>query len=162
MVTLAYITDHFREAGLLARPAVFAEYPTQVESWFKGELILLFSRALQQGMITHFEIEPHVQAIRPDFALEDDNEQVVMELKCGHQSYGQDHLLPRWFHQGQVHEDFLRLDEIHDVARWVLVFMYPKPQEIYWQQVIHFHEGWHCETNYADYPNQLLIGSWRR
>ena len=162
MITLDHIANHFRDVSILARPAVFAEYPTQVESWFKGELILLLSRALQQGLINHFEIEPLVQGIRPDLAMADDNQHVVMELKCGHQSYNQDRQLPNWFHNGRVHQGFVRLNEVRDLGRWILVFMYPKPSETYWRQVAEFHEGWHCETNYADYPVELLIGSWRR
>jgi hypothetical protein len=160
MIEFNGIKNHFLQHHLLGRYQPFSDHRTQVEGWFKGELVFLFSTALGHD-ITSCQREYTIEDDQYDFLLSDDEQSTLIELKCGYQGQGQERALPRWINTGAVHQDFLKLGRSQNFGKWVLVFMYPKPAVNYWNLVVNSHEGWRCDTNYDEFPNQLLIGSWQ-
>ncbi len=105
MLAFSDIKRHFLDDQLLARYVVFARCKTQVEGWFKGELALLFARSIERGLITTFVRERKVGPSTFDFLIADETQEVLIELKCGHQSYGRDRSLGNWFTTTGVNDD---------------------------------------------------------
>jgi hypothetical protein len=123
---------------------VFARNDTRLESWFKGELLVLFERLKSEGVIDRFERELNVQTNegrrQVDFAVTIGGEEHLCELKaaCISRAKGTPRDVKFYFRKDDVGlmKDFLKLDRIAGDRKWVLSFFYPRPSVSEWNDVV--------------------------
>lgn len=151
----------------------FARNDTRLESWFKGELVVLLEKLKTQGLIDDFEREPNLPTDEGrkqiDFAVNIKGDRHFCELKamCISQALGTPRNLGFYFrddHVGVV-RDFKKLDQLEGGNKWVLAFIYPRPSEGEWDGTISFMpeslRHWKCVTEIGDYPEYMFIALWR-
>ena len=123
--------------------AVFSDSDCRLEGWFKGELLVLFTRLRQAAVITGFEREAKVPCIAPgkriqvDFRLRIGTETHLYELKalCISQAAGTPRNLNFYFrddHVGIV-KDFKKLEGVATANKWLIAFVYPEPNPMAWE-----------------------------
>lgn len=145
---------------------IFAENDTRVESWFKAELLVLFSRLKRETVIHGFEREPSLydekgKRSQIDFSLTDEGVKHYVELKalCISQSKGTPRNLSFYFRNDNVGimKDFKKLNKAKVKNKWAVAFIYPKPDKEDWKKVTNELDNWRCITKLEDYPNHLFI-----
>jgi len=123
---------------------VFAENDTRVESWFKAELLVLFSKLKEEGVMDVFEREPSIYDEKDkrwqiDFSVTIKGTKHYLELKalCISQSKGTPRNLSFYFRNNGIGviKDFKKLDRIKIRNKGVVAFVYPKPDEKRWNNI---------------------------
>jgi len=149
----------------------FARNDTRLESWFKGELLVLFEQLRSEGVIENFEREPNIQTNQGrrqvDFAVTIKGETCLCELKaaCISQAKGTPRNVKFYFRKDDVGliKDFRKLNRIADDKKWVLAFFYPKPSMSDWSCIVSSigDSRWYCVTKIDDYPEYFFIALWQ-
>ena len=122
------IDRHF--LGKLEYPKRFTAATSQVDGWFKGELIYLFTSLQQRKGLEEWEVDVLVpgqdkdQAKRVDFKVKLDNGFAWLELKS---LYGD----PQ-----EVRGDVLKLASIKEGTGYCILFIYPGPERDQWQEIL--------------------------
>ena len=144
----------------------FIENDTRVESWFKAELLVLFRRLKKEKAIDDFEREPIFydekgKRSQIDFSVTTNTVRHYLELKalCISQSKGTPRNLSFYFRDDNVGmvKDFRKLDHIDIGNKWIVAFVYPKPDKESWSRTIEHVSNWKCLTRLEDYPDYLFI-----
>ena len=145
---------------------IFARNDTRLESWFKAEILVLFSRLMKEGVVDAFEREPSLhdetgKRLQIDFSVTIQGAKHYFELKalCISQSKGTPRNLSFYFRDNNVGiiKDFKKLDRIRTKNKWVVAFVYPKPSEENWSKITNRLSRWKCLTDLKDYPNHIFI-----
>jgi hypothetical protein len=143
-----------------------------VESWFKAELLVLFEQLKSQRLIESFEREPNLRIgkgrEKVDFIIRIRAVEHLCELKavCISQAMGTPRDLSFYFREDKfgLINDFKKLDQIVGDNKWAIAFIYPKPSESEWQEVItslpENVRHWQCVINIEDYPEYFFIALW--
>jgi len=149
---------------------VFARNDTRLESWFKGELLVLLERLKSEGVIDNFEREPNVQTNlgrkQIDFSVRINGEEHLCELKaaCISRAKGTPRDIKFYFRKDDVGlmKDFLKLDRIAGERKWVLAFFYPKPSVADWSYIASSlqEDNRRCVTKLEDYPKYFFVALW--
>jgi hypothetical protein len=144
----------------------FIKNDTRVESWFKAELLVLLSRLVKEGAVDSFEREPSSydeegKRSQIDFSVKIKGIEHYVELKalCISQSKGTPRNLSFYFRDDNVGliKDFKKLDESSIRNKWLIAFIYPKPDRQKWSIVTGTLNHWKCLTKLDDYPDYLFI-----
>jgi hypothetical protein len=151
----------------------FAEADSRLEGWFKAELLLLFPKLVQAGLLDSFDREYKVNTLsgrkQIDFRLIAKGEINYCEAKamCVSQAAGTPRNLAFYFrddHLGLI-KDFKKLDAIPSGNKWVLGFVYPNPGRSQWSMAVeslpNSLKHWRCSTSPENYPEYLFISIWR-
>jgi hypothetical protein len=126
--------------------AAFAAADCRLEGWFKGELLVLFRRLREQGVIDDFQRELNVPLETPstrfqiDFKLQIDGDEHLCELKalCISQAAGTPRNLKFYFrddHVGLI-RDMQKLAKLPARNKWLMAFVYPTPSIDLWTEVV--------------------------
>jgi len=144
----------------------FINNDTRLESWFKAELIVLFSRLKQDRVIDAFEREPNLydqngQRHQIDFSVTIKEVKNHLELKavCISQSKGTPRNLKFYFRDDNVGliKDFKKLDLLDVENKWIMAFVYPKPTQEDWDNIISSLSQRKCLTTLDNYPKYFFI-----
>jgi hypothetical protein len=153
----------------------FANADSRIEGWFKAEMFVLLYRLQQQGLLEEFEREANLTSPRDntrkqvDFRFHFEGEDHLCELKamCISQAKGTPRNLNFYFrddHVGLI-KDFIKLDELAGVNKWVLGFIYPSPDIRAWNNAVaslpESLKHWQPITKPQDFPNFLFISLWK-
>ena len=144
LVLLPHIRDWFE--GKPEHLKTFANSDCRLEGWFKGELLVLFSRLARQGVIAGFEREVNIPTHTPggrfqiDFKVTLGTELYLCELKalCISRAAGTPRNLNFYFRDdglGLV-KDFKKLDSVPASNKWMMAFIYPVPDPLTWKQAV--------------------------
>jgi len=135
------IDEHFMTK--LEYPRLFAESERQVEGWFKGELIYLFSSLKAGGLLSSWEPEALVPGLgkkKTDFKVTLDDGLVYVEIKALYHGWqrGQRVDLGIYFYKDDVGMwgDVVKLASLQDAFGFCLLFVYPRPERDRWDKVI--------------------------
>lgn len=151
----------------------FSRNDSRLEGWFKGELFLLFDILRTQNIIDDFDrefrINNEVAGINQiDFRLRVNNNFNFLEIKslCISQTHTQRDLnfYFRDNNLGLINE-FRRLDLINNNLKWILGFIYPRPNENDWNNVClninpEFNH-WECVSNINNSTDFIFISLWK-
>jgi hypothetical protein len=143
----------------------FASADIRVESWFKGELAVLFERLQGEGVL-QYEREKRVRDKKVDFILVFDGEPHLCELKALSISGNKTNrsLRNHSFRNRGLGTDFEALNRLVGYNRWIIGFFYPNPGRREWDDTLaHFSETidqWKCLTTPSDFPDYLFISVW--
>ncbi|NIO36528.1 hypothetical protein GTO27_02370 [Candidatus Bathyarchaeota archaeon] len=149
----------------------FARNDTRVESWFKAELLVLLTRLKREREIEAYEREPNLydnggKRSQIDFSVTVNGTKHYVELKalCISQAKGTPRNLPFYFRDDEVGmmKDFKKLDRIESTNKWIIAFIYPKPDEETWDAVIGRPSHWKCLTELEDYPDHIFVALFQR
>lgn len=144
----------------------FIENDSRLEGWFKAELIVLFSKLSKEKVIDIFYREPKLydktgSRKQIDFSITINGIKHYLELKalCISQSKGTPRNLPFYFRNDNVGiiKDFQKLEELGVNNKWVLGFIYPKPNEKDWIKETNKLDQWKCLTKLENYPSYIFI-----
>jgi hypothetical protein len=166
------IICHIREWFLLRKEyfETFIQNDTRVESWFKAELLVLLTRLMKEKTIDTFEREPSFHDVigkrsQIDFSITIKGITHHLELKalCISQSKGTPRNLSFYFRDDNVglKKDFKKFDKLGIKNKWLIAFVYPKPDRPSWSKVTDTLGRWKCLTELEDYPNYLFIALFR-
>lgn len=170
-IVLRYIEDWFLEKKDYFK--VFAEADTRLEGWFKAELILLLNDLLKHKVIDEFKREWNVSTPagrkQIDFCLYIRGELHYCELKamCISQAAGTPRNLQFYFRDDNVGliKDFKKLDAISGDNKWILGFVYPRPEALRWASTLESlpsdFRHWRCITKPEDFPDYIFICLWK-
>jgi len=148
---------------------VFAEADTRLEGWFKAELIFLLNRLLQQKKIDEFKREPKIDTSagrkQIDFIIKLNGELHLCELKalCISQAAGTPRNLHFYFREDNVGliKDFRKLESLPYKNKWVIGFIYPKPNHNQWKEELSLLPNdlkhWKCITDPSEFEDFLFI-----
>jgi ribosomal protein S8 len=147
----------------------FSKYDSRVEGWFKGELIQLFEHLVLLRKIDGFRVEESMCKKNIDFCVDVDNIQNFIELKaCSISTSSTKRNLKFYFRNNDkgLIKDFKKLDSMTIDNKWVLAFVYPKPNTQEWESVKTLtkidHPHWQCISRLNNYPEYLFISLWHR
>lgn len=153
---------------------VFARADCRLEGWFKGELLVLFSRLQREHRISAFEREANVPVIatgkrtQVDFRIDLNGDEHLCEIKalCISQAGGTPRNLQFYCRDDQLGliKDFRKLDQLQGKNKWVLGFVYPKPGESHWTRAVdslasEFHH-WKMVTPLSEANDVLFVALW--
>lgn len=153
----------------------FADADSRVESWFKGESIVLFQRLKDQQKINHYHREHPVFNSREkknnkaDFILDINGHEILVEYKalCISQADNTPRNLNFYFQDNDVGmvKDFTKFETVQFTGQmWVVGFVYPNPGFYEWEritnQMYQNHSLWVCSSNPTDFPDYLYIAYW--
>ena len=140
----------------------------------KGEFLVLFGRLHQKHRISSFEREPKFRIAatgkrtQVDFRIGFNEEKHLCEIKalCISQAAGTPRNLQFYFRDDQVGliKDFRKLDQLQGKNKWVLGFVYPKPEEARWNRAVdslasEFHH-WKVVTPLSEASDALFVTLW--
>lgn len=130
------VKGHFFDPAILERVVAMSRAEVQVEGWFKGELIWLFTKLEKHGSVKSWDRESPTGIGRGkvDFRVELVNTASIIEIKaafCGRQR-GQVWKLKQYV----VVPDIKRLVPIHADNRYIVFFAYPAPDRVEWCAVV--------------------------
>ena len=162
------IIDNLREWFLPRKEYfdIFIKNDTRVESWIKAELLVLLSRLVTERVVDSFEREPSFydkqgNRMQIDFSVTINGIVHFLELKalCTSQSKGTPRNLSFYFRDNNVGliKDFKKLDAIGARNKWILAFVYPRPDIENWRLFTSKIERWKCLTKIKDFPEYLFI-----
>ncbi len=152
---------------------VFAQADSRVESWFKAELLVLFNRLAEEGVIEKFEREASSprdgKRERVDFKLYIQGQEHLCELKalCISQAAGTHRDLRFYFRDNHVGliKDFKKLDENAHQNKWVIAFVYPAPDLKEWSKAVaslpSTLKHWRPVTSPSNFPSWVYIALWK-
>ncbi len=137
------IDRHFLAFPRRDYPLAFARSERQVEGWFKGEMIFLFTYLKQQGLLAHWDCEvtaSNLSKKKIDFMAMVGDVPVYLELKTlyhGRQR-GSPIDLGIYFYKDDVGiwPDVQKLAAIQAGLRYCLLFIYPSPDQMLWQRLL--------------------------
>lgn len=136
-----FIDEHF--LAKLEYPRLFADRERQVEGWFKGELIYLFSSLKARGLLTSWEPEALVPGLgkkKTDFRLILDDGLAYLEIKALYhgQQRGQMVDLGIYFYKDDVGiwGDVQKLASLEESLGLCILFIYPRPNTDKWRKVL--------------------------
>lgn len=151
----------------------FARADSRLEGWFKAELLLLFPKLVESGLLDRFERECNINTLfgrrQVDFCLSMQGEINYCEVKalCISQAAGTPRNLAFYLrddHLGLI-KDFKKLDAISGNNKWVFGFVYPNPGATQWRTAVKLVpdslKHWQCLTSPEDFPEYLFISVWR-
>lgn len=154
---------------------IFANSDCRLEGWFKGELLVLFTRLRKSGVISEFEREANIPSgvpgkrIQVDFRVRIGAETHLCELKalCISQAAGTPRNLNFYFrddHVGIV-KDFRKLEAIAGRNKWLIAFVYPAPDRLVWERAVtSLPQGlrhWRSTNLPTDPAARLFVSLWR-
>lgn len=166
------IRDWFRpkQEHLLA----FARADCRLESWFKGELLVLFARLQKDRRITQIRREVQFGSgqssrhLKVDFVLGLAEETHLCELKAPCISeVVTSRNLQFYFRENDrgLIRDFRKLDDVDEIHKWLLAFIYPRPDHAEWNRVVsklpkELHH-WKPVTSPSDASPELFVSLWQ-
>jgi hypothetical protein len=142
----------------------FIKNDTRVESWYKAELLVLLSRLVKERAVDSFEREPSFydkegKRSQIDFSVTIKGVEHYLELKalCISQSKGTPRNLSFYFRDDNVGliKDFKKLDAIGIRNKWILAFIYPKPDTENWRLTTNKVDNWEL----PELPRFSIIGT---
>lgn len=144
---IPFILDWFKDRQ--DHLQVFAQTDCRLEGWFKGELLVLFSRLVKDGVLAGFEREAKVATrggrLQIDFRLQLGDQIHLCEVKalCISQAAGTPRNLNFYFRDDKlgVFSDFRKLNSIETMNKWLLAFVYPGPEEVVWERALALRPG---------------------
>lgn len=139
----AEIDQHFLAPGKSEYAAVFAHAGRQVEGWFKGELLSLFSALQKASRLAAWASEaslPGLSKKKADFRVDLDSGPVFLELKTlfqGLQGASKIALGMYFYKDGVgIWPDVQRLANLTKGRGFCLLFLYPCPDQQLWQETL--------------------------
>jgi hypothetical protein len=168
MKKMQSLVPHMREWFLPRREYFdsFIENDTRVESWFKAELLVLFRRLMKEKSIDDFKREPSLydekgKRSQIDFSVTINGIEHYLELKalCISQSKGTPRNLSFYFRDDKVGviKDLRKLGRVSGANKWIVAFVYPKPNRESWIRIADQISDWKCVTSPEDYPDYIFI-----
>jgi len=154
---------------------MFSLADCRLEGWFKGELLVLLGRLEHEGRLTAVEREANItirgsgRRARVDFRVSLAGASHLCELKalCISQAAGTPRNLHFYFrddHVGLI-KDFRKLDQLEGSYKWLIAFVYPRPNEEEWARAVASLptdlEHWKSITQPADATDVLFVSLWR-
>lgn len=151
----------------------FANADTRIEGWFKAELIVLFNKLVREGVIEQFEREPNFSTSsarkQVDFTILTNGKLNLCEIKaiCISQAAGTPRNLHFYFREDHVGliKDFRKLDALPYKHKFVIGFIYPKPENSQWEKEISSLpkdlNHWKCISDPSESPDFLFISVWK-
>ena len=139
-----YIIDYFKTKSEYFK--IFDKNDVRVEGWFKGELLMLLTSLKNESIISGFDREVKIyyseKRYQIDFQINNGYEEYLIELKA--LAIGQKRNTPRnlqfYFNHNKLGliNDFDKLKKINykDEDKWVIAFIYPKPDKKEWEKLI--------------------------
>lgn len=153
---------------------VFADSDSRLEGWFKGELLLLFTKLKRRGVISGFRREVGLKTsagkrYSVDFVVEIGRNSHLCELKapCISQAAGTPRNLQFYFRNNRVGllQDFKKLDRLRGRNKWALAFIYPRPSKADWNAALSSIprglKHWRPVTNWSSASKSVFISLWR-
>jgi hypothetical protein len=139
---LPLIVDWFKDRR--GHLDVFAQADCRLEGWFKGELLVLFSKLVKDGVLSGFEREANVPVpggrLQIDFRLRLGDQTHLCEVKalCISQAAGTPRNLKFYFRDDKLglFKDFRKLNSIAATNKWLLAFVYPVPEQLAWESAL--------------------------
>lgn len=162
------IDNLFTTEESLARVRAFCSSQCQIEGWFKGELILLFSNLRRENQIEDWQPEhrsEHIGNGRIDFFLNLEDGPLYLELKTFYhgQQRGANIDLGTCFYF--LSADIDKLADIPNGNRYSIVFVTPRPDEQHWSYAFSKFQRKHPyvteESTLADYPQEVFVAKLR-
>lgn len=164
------IDRHFLASSRLRYPIIFTQSQRQVEGWFKGELLYLFSSLQDQSQLLSWESEaflPNNGRKKSDFKLVINNVPIFLELKTlytGKQGNSQIDL-GIYFYKDTVGiwPDIQKLAAIEVGQGFCILFVYPSPNPVRWRKTLEAYNTRISPTlikeisNIEKYPSPLYI-----
>ena len=164
------IDRHFLASSKLQYPIIFTQSQRQVEGWFKGELLYLFSSLKDQNQLLRWESEallPNNGRKKCDFKVTFNNVPLFLELKTlytGKQGSSQIDL-GIYFYKDTVGiwPDIQKLAAIEAGQGFCILFVYPSPNPVRWRQILEAYTTRISPTlirevsNIEKYPSSLYI-----
>ena len=137
------IDRHFLASSKSEYPIVFTQSQRQVEGWFKGELLYLFSKLKRQDQLLHWESEanlPDNGKKKSDFKVTINNLPIYLELKTlytGRQGSSPIDL-GIYFYKDTIGiwPDVQKLASIKAGQGFCILFIYPSPNPDRWQKIL--------------------------
>lgn len=137
------IDRHFLVGPKLDYASIFTKSERQVEGWFKGELLYLFTMLQQQGQLSGWDCEvtaPGLGKKRIDFKVVVNNAPFYFELKALYHGWqrGSPIDLGIYFYKDDVGiwRDVQKLASLNDSQGFCLLFIYPSPNLALWQRIL--------------------------
>ena len=122
---------------------IFAKSQRQVEGWFKGELLYLFSFLEGQGLLSDWESEAPVAVgskKKYDFRLTIDHSPIYLELKTLYHGQQRNSRIDLgiYFYKDTVGiwSDVEKLASLQTGQGFCLLFVYPAPERKTWQAAL--------------------------
>lgn len=154
---------------------IFAAADSRLEGWFKAELLVLFHRLAGCGVIESYGREANLRTregskrAQVDFLVRLGEQEHLCELKtlCISQAAGTPRNLKFYFRDDKLglFKDFRKLDSISMGEKWVLGFIYPRPQASVWNAALAQVPGelghWVPMNQPSQAPPFLFISLWR-
>lgn len=164
------IDRHFLASSKLQYSEIFTQSQRQVEGWFKGELLYLFSSLQDQGQLLSWESEallPNCGRKKSDFKVVINNVPIYLELKTlyiGRQGRSKIDL-SIFFYKDTIGiwPDIQKLATIEAGQGFCILFVYPSPPPLRWRQILEAYTTRISPTfmkeisNIEDYPLSLYI-----
>ena len=164
------IDRHFLSFPRLDYALVFTKSEKQVEGWFKGELLYLFTALQQQSRLSHWDCEvmlPNLGRKKIDFSVTLNGMPLYLEVKTLYHGLqrGTPIDLGMYFYKDEVGiwPDIQKLAVVTGGIRFCLLFIYPMPAQQRWQQLLTNYSQKIAPThlrevsNIAQYPPVLYI-----
>lgn len=126
------IDDHFLSDDALARVCVFVNEERQVEGWFKGELLLLFNRLRNEGLIGEWQSEykPNDSSqSRVDFFIHLDDGPLYLELKAFYHGKQGDTKIDLGTCFSFLPNDVCKLADIPEGNKFIMIFVTPNKED---------------------------------
>ena len=148
----------------------FTSSERQIEGWFKGELIYLFTSLQGKGELEGWEPEVLVPGLgkkRVDFRVKLDNGFVWLEFKSLYhgQQRGQPIDLGIYFYKDSVGiwDDVQKLASVVEGHSYCVMFIYPRPEADRWQELLTKYRQlignytFQEQSNVSQFPSDLYI-----
>jgi hypothetical protein len=170
---IPYLVEWFERKEQYLR--IFSDSDSRLEGWFKGELLVLFTELVRRGIIESFTREANENSLidharkQVDFKIVIHGENHLCELKtpCISQSAGTPRNLHFYFSDNDLglYKDFKKLDQISSNNKWVLAFIYPRPNAVEWENTISSLpsslQHWSPVTRPVDFQDYLFVSLWK-
>lgn len=141
------IDRHFLDEQRLKYPDIFTNAERQVEGWFKGELLYLFTELKKDGILESWEPEavfPNLGKKKSDFKVTIDGEPIYLELKTLYHGMQKNQPIDLgiYFYKDSVGiwNDIQKLSSLEDGRGFCILFVYPKPNRERWNKTLQKYE----------------------
>ena len=139
------VVDHFSTPASLARIEIMTQSASQVEGWFKAEMMLLLKCLREDGILDSWNREVLTGRGREkmDFDVRFGTERAVIEMKavfCGEQKGTLYRLSSYGTLGGDIHRDVLKISGVRMTPKsrhyFLLVSAYPAQSRDEWELLI--------------------------
>ncbi len=169
---LAEIDRHFLTPDALSRIQLFSRHARNVEGWFKGELLYLFSNLASAKAVGDWASEVRIapeSKQRSDFRVRLSDGMLWVEVKTlfhgiqGGQPVDLGVYFPRSADGVGVTDDLVKLLRIPEGNKELLLFVHPRPDASAWSEIMSAYArriapiAFEETTALADYPPELYI-----